>query len=136
MKCDKCGTDITFVECEACRRPEGAVNHVPGHIFIGMGHGWQPCPHHGHDCIATLKAQLATAQHRISEVEAEREMQRKRADEWQRTSSLSRCIELEARLVTAREYLGEAKAIIHASTGSLDVPWCDKVDGYLAMSLP
>lgn len=30
--------------CETCARPEGAVNHVPGHIFVGWGMGWQPCP--------------------------------------------------------------------------------------------
>lgn len=30
--------------CEACKHPEGAVNHVRGHVFVGMGHGWQPCP--------------------------------------------------------------------------------------------
>lgn len=30
-------------ECERCKRPEGAVNHVRGHIFVGWGHGWQPC---------------------------------------------------------------------------------------------
>ena len=34
-------------DCPHCRRPEDAVNHVPGHIFVGWGHGWQPCPHCG-----------------------------------------------------------------------------------------
>jgi hypothetical protein len=33
-----------LVECPTCKRPEGAVNHVPGHIFVGWGQGWQPCP--------------------------------------------------------------------------------------------
>ncbi len=32
------------VPCETCKRPEDAVNHVPGHIFVGWGMGWQPCP--------------------------------------------------------------------------------------------
>ena len=35
--------------CETCRRPEGAANHVPGHVFVGWGQGWQPCP----DCGGT-----------------------------------------------------------------------------------
>ncbi len=30
-------------ECLACKRPEGAVNHVPGAIFVGWGTGWQTC---------------------------------------------------------------------------------------------
>lgn len=34
-------------DCPHCRRPEDAVNHVPGHIFVGWGHGWQPCPYCG-----------------------------------------------------------------------------------------
>lgn len=42
----------------------------------------------------------------ISEVKAERELQRKRADEWQRTSSLARCVELERKLAIAMEYVG------------------------------
>lgn len=32
-----------LVECPHCKRPEDAVNHVPGHIFVGWGRGWQPC---------------------------------------------------------------------------------------------
>ena len=32
------------VECETCKRPPDAKNWVPGHIFVGWGHGWQPCP--------------------------------------------------------------------------------------------
>lgn len=30
--------------CLACKRPVDAVNHVPGHVFVGWGIGWQPCP--------------------------------------------------------------------------------------------
>lgn len=30
--------------CQSCKRPEGAVNHVPGHVFVGFGVGWQLCP--------------------------------------------------------------------------------------------
>jgi len=30
-------------ECDSCKRTEGTVNHVPGHIFVGWGHGWQAC---------------------------------------------------------------------------------------------
>jgi hypothetical protein len=36
-----------MVPCEHCKRPEDAVNHVPGHVFVGWGRGWQPCPHCG-----------------------------------------------------------------------------------------
>jgi len=35
-----------LVECPSCKRPEepeAAVNHVAGHVFVGWGHGWQPC---------------------------------------------------------------------------------------------
>lgn len=31
------------VECDECKRPEGAVNHVRGFMFVGWGMGWQPC---------------------------------------------------------------------------------------------
>ncbi len=33
-----------MVTCESCKRPEDAVNHVPGHVFVGWGCGWQLCP--------------------------------------------------------------------------------------------
>ena len=48
--------------CPHCLRPEGAVNHVPGHIFVGWGHGWQPCPHCGGSATldgAKLAAEIA-----------------------------------------------------------------------------
>lgn len=35
--------DRKEIECDACKRPEGAANHVPGHIFVGWGTGWQVC---------------------------------------------------------------------------------------------
>lgn len=35
---------LTSEECTTCKRPEDAVNHVPGCIFVGWGHGWQTCP--------------------------------------------------------------------------------------------
>jgi len=34
----------TAEPCESCRRPPGVKNHVPGHVFVGWGQGWQPCP--------------------------------------------------------------------------------------------
>jgi hypothetical protein len=34
-------------QCPACKRPPDAVNHVPGHVFVGWGCGWQPCPRCG-----------------------------------------------------------------------------------------
>jgi hypothetical protein len=36
--------NASAVECPSCKRPDGALNHVHGHIFVGWGHGWQPCP--------------------------------------------------------------------------------------------
>jgi hypothetical protein len=41
-----------LVECPACKRPADAVNHVPGHIFVGWGHGWQPCS----KCAGSMRA--------------------------------------------------------------------------------
>ncbi len=29
--------------CPHCVQPEHYLNKVPGHIFVGWGHGWQPC---------------------------------------------------------------------------------------------
>lgn len=29
--------------CPVCARPPDAKNHVTGHMFVGWGHGWQPC---------------------------------------------------------------------------------------------
>lgn len=37
------------MECATCKAPADAVNHVPGAIFVGWGHGWQTCP----DCKGT-----------------------------------------------------------------------------------
>lgn len=34
-------------DCPTCKPPEGSVNHVPGHVFVGWGCGWQPCPRCG-----------------------------------------------------------------------------------------
>lgn len=34
-------------ECPHCKRKPWATNHVPGHIFVGWGMGWQPCNHCG-----------------------------------------------------------------------------------------
>lgn len=31
--------------CQNCIPPPHFINAVPGHIFVGWGHGWQPCPH-------------------------------------------------------------------------------------------
>lgn len=31
--------------CPHCAPAPNAVNHVIGHIFVGWGHGWQPCIH-------------------------------------------------------------------------------------------
>jgi DnaJ-class molecular chaperone len=31
-------------ECTTCKKQEGEVNHPEGMIFVGWGHGWQPCP--------------------------------------------------------------------------------------------
>jgi hypothetical protein len=33
-----------FETCSACKRPEDAVNHVPGAVFVGWGLGWRTCP--------------------------------------------------------------------------------------------
>jgi hypothetical protein len=35
------------VPCEHCKKLEHEVNHPTGMIFVGWGHGWQPCPHCG-----------------------------------------------------------------------------------------
>jgi len=39
------GGSVNAVECPDCKQSNGAVNHVVGHIFVGWGHGWQPCIH-------------------------------------------------------------------------------------------
>lgn len=36
--------EVPTKTCESCKRPEGRVNHVPGHVFVGWGCGWQVCP--------------------------------------------------------------------------------------------
>lgn len=43
--------DEILVECQACKRPEGAVNHVTGCVFVGWGIGWSTCP----TCNGTTK---------------------------------------------------------------------------------
>jgi len=30
-------------ECQKCKRPPDARNHVAGSVFVGWGHGWQTC---------------------------------------------------------------------------------------------
>jgi hypothetical protein len=47
----KCVAPARTKECEHCKRPDGVVNWVPGHIFVGWGHGWQPCQFCGGSCI-------------------------------------------------------------------------------------
>lgn len=37
-------------ECPHCKPAPDAVNHVPGHIFVGFGIGWRPCIHCGGSC--------------------------------------------------------------------------------------
>lgn len=42
-----CATTVTEMAaepCESCLRPAGVKNHVPGHVFVGWGQGWQVCP--------------------------------------------------------------------------------------------
>lgn len=36
-----------WIECEKCKKGPDEVNHPIGMIFVGWGHGWQPCPHCG-----------------------------------------------------------------------------------------
>lgn len=45
--------------CEHCVKPEGAINHVPGHVFVGWGHGWQPCVY----CGGSMKGPDAEGEH-------------------------------------------------------------------------
>jgi hypothetical protein len=33
--------------CASCTPKYPVANHVTGHHFVGMGHGWQPCIHCG-----------------------------------------------------------------------------------------
>lgn len=35
------------VPCERCKKLDHEKNHPVGMIFVGWGHGWQPCPHCG-----------------------------------------------------------------------------------------
>ena len=60
--CDTCGADPTHLHvaartlhcaahkpdgtddlCQSCRPRATDRNHPPGMIFVGWGHGWQPC---------------------------------------------------------------------------------------------
>lgn len=34
----------TDEQCKSCEKKDGEVNHPHGMIFVGWGHGWQPCP--------------------------------------------------------------------------------------------
>ncbi len=36
--------DARYVACDCSTPTLGAVNHVTGHVFVGWGLGWQPCP--------------------------------------------------------------------------------------------
>lgn len=62
--CDTCGADPAHIHAAALycaeHKPDGAIelchgcrprasdrNHPPGMIFVGWGHGWQPCTHCG-----------------------------------------------------------------------------------------
>lgn len=38
---------MTSTPCPHCAPAPDQVNHVVGHIFVGWGHGWQPCVHCG-----------------------------------------------------------------------------------------
>jgi len=37
------GAPEKTVTCPSCEPKEWEKNHPPGMIFVGMGHGWQPC---------------------------------------------------------------------------------------------
>lgn len=38
------GPSAPSVPCETCKKLDGEVNHPTGMIYVGWGHGWQPCP--------------------------------------------------------------------------------------------
>jgi hypothetical protein len=42
-ECNICEDNVSETECPHCKPTEGAVNWVPGCIFVGWGHGWQTC---------------------------------------------------------------------------------------------
>jgi hypothetical protein len=43
LYCSKCRPDGATELCQACRPHATDRNHPPGMIFVGWGHGWQPC---------------------------------------------------------------------------------------------
>lgn len=49
-----------LVECPNCKRPEDAVNHVRGHVFVGWGQGWQPCSKCGGTARALMPAEATS----------------------------------------------------------------------------
>lgn len=43
-------------KCQTCECPNDSANHVPGHVFVGSGAGWQPCP----NCDGTVVVRRST----------------------------------------------------------------------------
>lgn len=43
LSCTEHKPDIADELCAACRPRATDRNHPPGMIFVGWGHGWQPC---------------------------------------------------------------------------------------------
>ena len=43
LYCSKCKPDGAAELCQSCRPRATDRNHPPGMIFVGGGHGWQPC---------------------------------------------------------------------------------------------
>ena len=43
LYCAKCKPENAAELCENCRPRATDRNHPPGMIFVGWGHGWQPC---------------------------------------------------------------------------------------------
>jgi len=41
--CAKCKPANATELCQGCRPRATDLNHPPGMIFVGWGHGWQPC---------------------------------------------------------------------------------------------
>lgn len=51
----------TALACKACTlRYVDAANHPSGCIFVGMGHGWQPCQECGGSGLSPLGQKLRT----------------------------------------------------------------------------
>ena len=42
---DEVVESLATEQCPHCVKEEGEVNHPDGMIFVGWGHGWQPCIH-------------------------------------------------------------------------------------------